>query len=296
MVEDIYAAVELIDSVKGRIIITGLGKSGYAGRKIAATLSSIGRASIFIHPTEALHGDIGAIDHGDIAICISKSGETKEMKELMRAFKLHGIKTISITTDSESSLAKLSNLSLILPTSKEGDPLELVPTTSIILTIAIGDAIAAGLMKMDGLTCDRFRIYHPGGSLGTRLTRVRELMHTSDELPAASPEQSLREAILIITKKKLGVVIVNDKNDELIGILTDGDFRRAIQCGKFDHPLEENILNFITKEPKTISPDMIIEEALHIMEENKITSLVVLEKQKVVGLIHMHDVLQQRII
>lgn len=293
---EIAEVVEFINKSKGRIIITGLGKSGYAGRKIAATLSSIGRASIFIHPTEALHGDIGVINHDDIAICISKSGETKEMKELMQAFKLHGIKTVAITSDTDSTLAGLCDRSITLPTDTEGDPLGMVPTTSIILTIAIGDAIATGLMIIDGVDCDRFRIYHPGGILGTKLMRVGDLMHTGEELPIVRQDATLKEAILMISEKKLGVAVIADDDDNLIGILTDGDIRRAIQSEDFAQPLLENVLHFVTKNPMTITTCQIIEEALHIMEEKKITSLVVCEKAKVLGIIHMHDVLQQRII
>ncbi len=292
----IIKAVELCANCRGRIIVTGVGKSGIAARKIAGTLTSIGIPSIFLHPTEALHGELGIISRDDVAICISKSGVTPELEILIAEFKRWGLPIIAITADSNSPLAKSADVVLQLPSKSEGDPLGIIPTTSVVCSIAFGDVIAAGIVYKKGITRDDFRMHHPGGALGHRLTRISELMHTGDEIPVVPPTATLRDAIIEITRKKLGTTLIMD-GEELLGILTDGDVRRAIQKNDVVDPLKENVMRFATVNPKTISPDSIAEEALNIMERYKITSLVVVDNdKKVVGFLHMHDILQRKVV
>ena len=293
--EAISDAVRICSECKGRIIVTGLGKSSAAARKIAGTLTSIGSPAIFLHPTEALHGEMGVISDDDVAICISKSGWTEELGILLGEFKRWGLPIIGITADENSPLAKNSDVLILIPTKSEGDPLGIIPTTSVVCSLAIGDAIACGIVDMKGITKEQFRASHPGGSLGRSLTKISELMHTGDEIPIVSKNANLRDAIVEITRKRLGTTLIMD-GDKLLGILTDGDVRRAIQRTDIDHPLDENVLTFATLSPKTISPDAIAEEALRIFEENKITSLIVVENDKVIGFLHMHDVLQRKVV
>jgi len=269
--DEIIRAAEICASCRGRIIVTGLGKSGIVARKIASTLTSIGASAVFLHPTEALHGDLGILSENDVTICISKSGRTEELEFLLSYFKRWGLPIISITAERNSSLSEQSDVAIILPTSEEGEPLGIIPTTSVITSIAVGDAIVSVLVKMLEITKERFRKFHPGGSLGHRLTKVSELMHTGDEVPVVSPDATLRDAIVEITRKKLGTTLVM-QGEKLVGILTDGDVRRAIH------------------------PDALAEEALHIMESNAITSLVILKGNLVVGFLHIHDILQRRIV
>ncbi|MCD6595190.1 KpsF/GutQ family sugar-phosphate isomerase [bacterium] len=294
-IDAITDAARICSECDGRIIITGLGKSGAAARKIAATLTSIGSPAIFLHPTEALHGELGVLSANDVVICISKSGRTEELDILLGEFKRWGLPIIGITADENSPLEKKSDVIIILPTKSEGDPLGIIPTTSVVCSIAIGDAIACGIMQIKSITKQQFRANHPGGSLGRRLTKVSELMHTDDEIPFVSKNANLRDAIIEITEKKFGTTLIMD-DEKLLGILTDGDVRRAIQCKDIDDPLDTNVVNFATLAPKTIPPDAIAEEALQIFEQNKITSIVVMDNGKVVGFLHMHDILQRKII
>ncbi len=291
----ISRAAEICASCSGRIIVTGLGKSGVAARKIASTLTSIGAAAIFLHPTEALHGDLGLLSEQDVTICISKSGRTEELESLLAYFKRWGLPIIAITADKNSSLAKQSDVAVILPTSDEGEPLRIIPTTSVVASIAVGDAIVAALVKILGITKEHFGKFHPGGSLGHRLTKVKELMHTGNEIPTVPPNATLRDAIVEITQKKLGTTLIMN-NEKLLGILTDGDIRRAIQRTDIDNPLDENVMTFAAPSPKSLHPNALAEEALHIMESNAITSLVILKDNFVVGFLHIHDILRRRIV
>lgn len=295
-VQEIIKATELCLSSDGRVIITGLGKSGIAGRKIAATFTSLGMPAVFLHPTEALHGELGILSPNDVTICISKSGETEEIIELVAHFKRWGLPIIAITANKNSSLAKNANVVILLPTADEGEPLNIIPTTSIICSIAIGDAIASTFVHIKGITREQFGVYHPGGSLGHKLTKVSELMHTGDEIPVVSPDATLRDAIVEISKKRLGSTLIMDK-EHLCGILTDGDVRRAVQRTdiKDKDKLNENVMIFASKNPKTISPSSLAEEALQQMETQKITCLVVMDNNKVVGILHLHDVLRRKV-
>ncbi len=293
--EAIAEAAKLCANCKGRIIVTGLGKSGIAAKKIASTLTSIGAQAIFLHPTEALHGDLGIVSPQDVAICISKSGETEEITHLVAFFKRWGIPIIAITANKKSLLYSNADLRILIPEAEEGDPLGVIPTTSVVCSIAAGDAIAAEIISMKGITKEKFRQFHPGGLLGRNLTKVSELMHTGDEIPIIPPSATLKDAIVEITQKKLGTTLIMD-GEKLIGILTDGDVRRAVQREDIEDPLKENVLIFATRNPKWITPAALAEEALRKMENHKITSLVVMEGGKVVGFIHMHDILGRKIV
>jgi len=293
--EAIAEAAKLCANCKGRIIATGLGKSGIAAKKIASTLTSIGAQAIFLHPTEALHGDLGIVSPQDVAICISKSGETEEITHLVAFFKRWGIPIIAITANKKSLLYSNADLRILIPEVEEGEPLGVIPTTSVVCSIAAGDAIAAEIISMKGITKEKFRQFHPGGLLGRNLTKVSELMHTGDEIPIIPPSATLKDAIVEITQKKLGTTLIMD-GEKLIGILTDGDVRRAVQREDIEDPLKENVLIFATRNPKWTTPDALAEEALRKMENHKITSLVVMEDGKVVGFIHMHDILGRKIV
>jgi len=293
--EAIAEAAKLCANCKGRIIATGLGKSGIAAKKIASTLTSIGAQAIFLHPTEALHGDLGIVSPQDVAICISKSGETEEITHLVAFFKRWGIPIIAITANKKSLLYSNADLKILIPEVEEGEPLGVIPTTSVVCSIAAGDAIAAEIISMKGITKEKFRQFHPGGLLGRNLTKVSELMHTGDEIPIIPPSATLKDAIVEITQKKLGTTLIMD-GEKLIGILTDGDVRRAVQREDIEDPLKENVLIFATRNPKWTTPDALAEEALRKMENYKITSLVVMEGGKVVGFIHMHDILGRKIV
>jgi arabinose-5-phosphate isomerase len=286
-------AAQICAACKGRLIVTGLGKSGIVARKIASTLTSIGKAAIFLHPTEAVHGELGIVSSDDVAICISKSGKTVEIEQLMQLFKRYGLPTIAITSGADSFLALHSDVCVLLPTAEEGEPLGIIPTTSVVTSIAIGDAIAAALVVLLEITPDRFREFHPGGSLGHMLTKVSELMHNGDELPIVAPNSTLRDAIIEITRKRLGTAIVIT-DGTVLGIVTDGDVRRAVQNSA--NALELPVFSLMTRNPKTISIDSLVEEALLIMEQNKITSLVVTDRAKLAGLLHLHDILAKKLV
>ncbi len=292
---EIEKAASLCAKCRGRIIVTGIGKSGVAARKISSTLTSMGSPAIFLHPTEALHGDLGIISAEDIAICISKSGRTRELEHLIAHFKRWGIPIIAITSESNSPLAKNSKILLQIPTVEEGEPLGIIPTTSVICSIALGDAITAGMVLIKKLTKDQFSVYHPGGEIGHQLTQVSELMHTGDEIPKVSTKATLRDAIVEISNKKFGTSLIIEEN-KLMGIITDGDVRRAIQRTDISDPLGENVMHFASSNPKTISPDSLAEEALSLMERYKITSLIVKTENEIVGFIHLHDILDRKVV
>ncbi len=292
-IDAIIEVASLCAACRGRIIVTGIGKSGIAARKIAGTLTSIGAPAIFLHPTEALHGELGIISADDVALCVSKSGRTEELGALLAFFKRWGLPVVAITADANSPLAREADITVVLPTAEEGEPLGIIPTTSVVASIAVGDAVAAALVKMQGLTKEQFREFHPGGAIGQRLMKVRDLMHTGEEIPIVPPSATLRDAIVEITRKRLGTTLIVD-GERIVGIITDGDVRRAIQ--RDPNPLEKPATDFATPKPKTISPNALAEEALSLMEQNKITSLVVVDGEKLVGFIHMHDILQRKIV
>ncbi|MBT7077254.1 MAG: KpsF/GutQ family sugar-phosphate isomerase [Pelagibacterales bacterium] len=283
----ILKAVNLLFKNKGRIIITGIGKSGFIGLKLSATLSSTGSPSQYINCSEANHGDLGAIQNSDILLALSKSGDTKEMFPIISYAKRNKIKLISITAKNNSFLAKNSDIICLIPDIPESCPLNLAPTTSTTMMLVLGDAIALQLMNKRGFKKEHFKKFHPGGMLGKSLLLVKDIMHTEDKLPLIKNHNTMREALLKMTSYGFGCVgIINSKN-HLIGIITDGDLRRNI-AKKF---LDLSIEKIMTKNPVTVKPKMNIKETIDIMNSNKITSVFVIKHNSKVpeGIIHIHD-------
>lgn len=292
--ENFVKAVELLLSCKGKVILTGIGKSGHIARKIASTLSSTGTPAHFLHPSEALHGDLGVIDRGDVVVAISNSGESAEVVELIPYVKMLGIPLIAITNRKDSTLAKYSDVHLFLNVEREACPLRLAPTTSATATLALGDALAMTLLKLRGFTERDFALRHPAGALGRKLRLVKDLYHTGDELPVVREEEPMREVILEMTSKGFGATSVVDESGKLVGIITDGDLRRFVRKGgNFDTSVARDVM---TRNPKTAKPDEMALEALRRMEEHKITVLIVVdEEHRPVGIIHLHDILRAEI-
>tara|TARA_Y100000746_G_scaffold23340_1_gene17890 strand:+ start:65 stop:1030 length:966 start_codon:yes stop_codon:yes gene_type:complete len=279
---------------KGKFVIMGVGKSGHIAQKISATLSSTGTPSIFIHPTEAAHGDIGLIDKKDIVLLISNSGETDEIINILPSLKRHAKEIASLTSNNKSSIAKSADIKIELKSKKEACPLDLAPTSSTTNALAFGDALAIALLEAKGFTKNDFASSHPAGKLGKKLiTQVQDLMHRGNSVPKVSPNTILDKALLEITKKNLGITLVIDKS-KVIGIFTDGDLRRCINK-KIDIQ-KTKIKEVMTKSYKTIKPNALAVDAAKIMEKNKIFTLVVTEKQKHVGVISMHDLIEARIL
>lgn len=284
-------AAKLILNMNGRLIVSGMGKSGLIGRKIAATFASLGTSAYFMHPAEAIHGDLGMIMKDDIVLAISNSGETKEVIRLVPFIKGLEGKIISFCGDLESYLAKNSDITIYTGVHKEACPLNLAPTSSTTVTLAMGDALAVVVANLKGIKAKDFAKYHPGGSLGQKLLyRVKEVMHTGKHMPVVYENVTLNDAIQEISNKGFGFTTIVNKNKKVIGILTDGDLRRIIQENKLS--LEKSIKYFMTKNPKIISKDTYIADALEIMEKLAITSLVVADsKKKLIGIVHLHDLL-----
>ena len=289
-------AVRLIHNSSGMLIVVGMGKSGLVGRKIAATMSSLGTPSAFMHASEALHGDLGMIKPSDVLLMISNSGGTRELVEIIPYAKRIGAKIIAITHNTGSELAKNADIVLPLIYESEACPFNLAPTTSTTMTLAIGDAIAIVLTKLKDFRPKDFAVLHPGGSLGRRLLiTVSDLMHTGDELPAAHADMPLIEALPMMSRKKLGTVVVTVEGGKLLGILTDGDLRRIL-CSRGAGAVDAKIGDVMIVNPKRISADKLCEEAINIMETNKITTLpVVASDGAVLGIIHLHDLLRAKI-
>lgn len=292
--ENFNKAVETILGAKGKVIVTGMGKSGHIGQKIAATLASTGTPSFFLHPAEAIHGDLGMVSRGDVILAISNSGETPELLAIIPTIKRWGHKIIAITNNPNSSLAKESHIHLYLNVEREACPLNLAPTSSSTATLALGDALAVALLDMKGFTAEDFAAFHPGGSLGKKLMKVSEIMHTDNELPFVQPETPLKETVIVMSEKGFGASLVIDKEKKLTGIITDGDLRRFIKKGgSIDLGKTKDAM---TSKPKTISPDTLVVEALELMERHNITVLPVVINNTPVGLIHMHDILKSGVL
>lgn len=279
-------AVSLINATVGRVIITGMGKSGHIARKISATLSSTGKTSFFVHPGEAAHGDLGIIDKWDCVIAISNSGETQELFPVLDYCKRYGVRIIGITKNNNSTLAEHSDIVLKLPNHDEACPLGLAPTTSTTMCLALGDALSVAVYK-ESFNPHDFAEFHPGGKIGSQLLKVAHIMHIGNEMPTVGIDANLGEAILEMTKKALGCVGVLDR-ETLAGILTDGDLRRHIH----DIPVKSSIGEIMTRNPKTVKPTMLAAEALKYMNDNKISSLFVIDEGRPVGVIHLHDCLR----
>jgi len=283
-----------IITCNGKLIIMGVGKSGHIAQKISATLSSTGTPSIFIHPTEAAHGDMGLIDKKDIVLLISNSGETDEIINILSSLKRHAKKIVSISGNNKSKIAKSADIKIQLNSKKEACPLDLAPTSSTTNALAFGDALAISLLEAKGFTKNDFAHSHPAGKLGKKLiTRVKDLMHKGNSIPKVTPSTLLDKALLEITKKNLGITLVIDKS-KVVGIFTDGDLRRCIN--KKVNIQNTQIKKVMTKTFKTISLDALAIDAAEIMENNKIFTLVVMNKNKYVGVISMHDLIEARIL
>ena len=281
-------AIGLIIECKGKLIVSGLGKSGHVGRKIAATFASTGTTATFLHLAEAIHGDLGMAANGDIAILISQSGETSELEAVIDHFQGAGIPIVAITGNSGSMLAEAASAALVLPHWAEVGPESVAPTTSTTMTLALGDALAMTVMRQKGFTRTDFGRLHPGGSLGVRLKPVSRLMHSGDALPLIGADSSMHETLVEMTAKRLGVIGVTDDAGHLLGVITDGDLRRNIERG-LDHSAAE----FMTRNPKTIDANALIDDALTMFDEHRITALFVVEDdgagKKPVGVLHIHD-------
>ena len=290
-------AVEIIYRSKGRVVVTGMGKSGLVGKKIAATLASTGTPAFFLHPAEASHGDLGMVTSNDVIIAISNSGETEEVAGLIPFLKRFNVSLISMTGSPNSTLSKAADVNLDVSIKEEACPLGIVPTASTAATMAMGDALAVALLTKRGFNEEDFAFFHPGGSLGKKLfIKVRDLMHTGDALPVISPDTSMTGAVMEISSKRLGVAIVVNADKKILGIITDGDVRRGIEKwgkGFFDMSSEA----VMTRSPKTISQEELAAKALSIMEKLSITSLAVPDENgRAVGIIHLHDILRQGIV
>jgi len=287
--ENFALAVELLSRASSRVIVTGMGKSGLVGRKIAATLASCGTPALFVHPAEAGHGDLGMIIKQDIIIAISYSGDTREIVELLDFVKRIGIKLISITGNKNSKLAKYSDIVLEAKVEKEAEPSGLVPTASSTAALAIGDALAIALMKKKGFGEEDFVFVHPKGQAGKKLVKIRNLMHKREKIPFVSLDSSMGYILNEMSQKRLGMTCVIDEGNKLIGIITDGDLRRMLQ--KYGNSmLKKTAKDCMSPNPLTIEKEELATKALNIMEKNKITSLVIINKNgEVEGIIHLHD-------
>ncbi len=286
--EDFVKVVNLLLKNKGKIIVSGIGKSGHIASKIASTLSSVGSPSFYIHPSEANHGDLGMLEKKDVVILISNSGETSELINLILYCKKLGIPIISITSELNSTLSRESNLNLLIPKNIEACPLELAPTSSTTCTLALGDALAVTLLKKKKFTESDFRELHPGGKLGQMLSEVKDVMKINLDIPLIVESKKMSYAILEMTSKGEGCVGVVSKKNELIGIITDGDIRRNMN----QELLDKNVKEVMTRKPKTLSPNTLISKALKIMNEESITNIFITKQKKPIGIIHMHDILK----
>lgn len=293
-IDDQFArAIALILNCPSRIIITGIGKSGIIGQKIAATFNSTGTPSFFLHPVEAMHGDLGIVDHNDVVLAISYSGETSELSLLLPTLKKRGVKTIALTGNPLSTLARFSDVVLSARVPREACPLGLAPTASTTAALALGDALAVVLIEKKQFAASDFRRNHPGGSLGERLkVKVREVMLTGPQIPTAPNSATLREAIGALNEKSLGAVLIVDETDTLCGIITDGDLRRLISRPQPVDPENLMATDIMTPSPKTIDEDLLAADALSIMQRHEVTILPVQDRTgRMVGMLHLHDLL-----
>jgi len=275
----------------GRVIVSGMGKSGHIGRKIAATLASTGTPAMFVHPAEASHGDLGMIVAGDAVLALSNSGETAELADLVAHARRFALPLVAVTARPESTLARAADVALILPRAPEACPMGLAPTTSTTMQLALGDAIAVALLTRRGFTQADFQTIHPGGRLGVRLRRVRDLMHANDAMPVAPPDMPMDAALVRMTEKRFGCLGITDPNGRLCGIITDGDLRRAMGPGLLARLTGE----VMTPDPRTIGPDALAVEALHMMNahERPVTTLFVVDAAaRPIGILHVHDLLR----
>ncbi len=280
-------AVDCLLNISGRIAVTGMGKSGHVARKVAATLSSTGSPAFFIHPAEASHGDLGMISSGDAVIAFSNSGETQELSDIILYAARHRLPLIAVTKRENSLLGRNADYVLRLPDVKEACPIGCAPTTSTTMQIALGDAIALTLLKTRGFTPEDFREFHPGGKLGKKLQQVRDIMHVGDAMPLASVSSSMGDVICLISGKGFGAAGIVDAQNNLVGFISDGDLRRHMSSNL----LEKSPAEIMSKNPFSLSPDCLAAKALALLNERKISSSFVLNNGKIVGFIHLHDLI-----
>ncbi|MFT8242612.1 KpsF/GutQ family sugar-phosphate isomerase [Roseomonas sp. BN140053] len=284
-------AVSLLGSATGRVVVSGMGKSGHVARKVAATLASTGTPAQFVHPAEASHGDLGMIVAGDAVLAISNSGETSELADLVGHARRFALPLVAMVGRADSTLGRTADVALVLPQAPEACPMGLAPTTSTTMQLALGDALAVALLERRGFTAADFRVFHPGGKLGARLMRVRELMHAGDSVPLVPPDMRMDAALVAMTRKSLGCLGIVE-HGRLAGVITDGDLRRALDAG-IDDLLGREVREVMTREPRTTAPDALAVEALRVMNERSITALFVTDADGVpVGLLHIHDLLR----
>ena len=282
------AAVETIRNARGRVIVTGMGKSGHVGRKIAATLASTGTPAFFVHAADASHGDLGMITSDDVMLALSWSGETEELKDLINYSRRFRIPLIAVTVSADSTLGKSADVVLALPATREACPHNLAPTTSSLMQLALGDALAIALLESKGFSAMDFGVFHPGGQLGAALKFVRNVMHPGAAVPLIKRGAPMSEAIVEMSAKGFGCVAVTDDSGKLAGVITDGDLRRHMRADLLQAPVDE----VMTASPKVVRPDQLASEALQLINSSKITALIVVESDRPVGIVNFHDLLR----
>lgn len=288
MSEPFARAVDTLKNARGRVIVTGIGKSGHVGQKLAATFASTGTPAFFVHPSEASHGDLGMITREDVVLALSWSGETVELKNILTFSRRFAVPLIAITSRRDSALGRAADVLLELPRIKEACPHGLAPTTSTTIQLALGDALAIALLEAKGFTAEKFRDFHPGGSLGAQLKFVSDVMHPAASLPLADEATAMSDAILVMTQRSFGCLGVVDAKGRLVGIITDGDLRRHMGRDL----MSERVGDIMTRKPKTIRPGAMASAALEMLNSARITALFVVERGKPVGIVHVHDLLR----
>jgi arabinose-5-phosphate isomerase len=286
--DDFVAAVDAILKAKGRVICTGIGKSGHVARKMAATLASTGTQAYFVHATEASHGDLGVISPGDVVLALSKSGESGELTDILHYTRRYGIPLIGMTAKAESTLGEAADIRLLIPSAAEACAETNAPTTSTTLMMALGDALAVALLESRGFKADQFKVFHPGGKLGAMLRTAADVMHGGPELPLVATDTAFLEALNVMSEKSMGILGVVDAGGQLRGVVTDGDLRRFLVSGATARRIED----VMTREPMTVGPDELAANILRTLNERKRTHMFVVNQGKPVGLIHMHDLLK----
>ena len=281
-------ATKIFAATQGRIVVSGMGKSGHIANKIASTFASTGAPALFVHPAEASHGDLGMITDADTLLMLSNSGETPELADLLNYAKRFRIPLVAIVGKAPSTLANAVTVALVLPDEPEAGTLGLAPTTSTIMMLALGDALAVALLERKGLTAEDFKLYHPGGKLGRRLVWVADIMHAGDSLPLVRADAAMAEALIVMTAKRLGCVGAIDGEGALVGIVTDGDLRRHMDAGLLQEPVSE----IMSVDPVTIHSGALGAEAVHLMNRCQITNIFVVEEKRPVGVVHIHDCLR----
>jgi len=289
---EFVSALDIISKIEGRVVVSGMGKSGHIGNKIVATLASTGTPSFFVHPGEASHGDLGMITRADAVLALSNSGETSELSDLVAYCKRFGIPLIGVTSRAESTLGRAATVPLVLPNSPEAGTLGLAPTTSTTLMLGLGDAMAVALLERKGFSSTDFKTFHPGGKLGLRLLKVQELMHSGDELPVAPGHINMSEALLLITQKRFGCLAIVDDDGAVEGIITDGDLRRHMGPDF----LTLKAKDVMTTNAQTVGPDTLASEVVALMNAKSITNIFVVESGRAVGIVHIHDCLRAGVV